>query len=305
MEESRYLNPIRPQPFDGGSGTHYNGLHEFVDYLPGTSMRFWYTSNSEGFKEHWHDATEIITCERGNYQATIENAQYQILPGDILIIPGGLVHTLSPQNDCRGFVHLIDFAPIKKIKSSIALQALLTQPTFISHIEDTNLSQSANILINQMELEYFSNNDLRELLVYSHLIQLLMNISQSQLLTTQQSIHINRNTQKEYEDTFKQVLNYLSMHYDEDITLDQIAKQYGFSKYHFSRLFNKYTSNNFCDYLAYQRISAAKSMLIHSSLPITEISDKSGFNSLSTFNRVFKDKTGYNPSTYRQLYAQA
>ena len=72
MEESRYLNPIRPQPIDGGSGTYYNGLHEFVDYLPGTSMRFWYTSDTEGFNEHWHDATEIITCERGNYEATIE-----------------------------------------------------------------------------------------------------------------------------------------------------------------------------------------------------------------------------------------
>ena len=53
MEESRYLNPIRPQPIDGGSGTHYNGLHEFVDYLPGTSIRFWYTSKNK-------------ICEEGN-----------------------------------------------------------------------------------------------------------------------------------------------------------------------------------------------------------------------------------------------
>ena len=305
MEESTYLNPIRPQPIDGGSGTHYNGLHEFVDYLPGTSIRFWYTSKNKIFNEHWHEAAEIITCERGYYIATIEDVQYKILPADILIIPGGLVHTLCPYDDCRGYVHLIDLAPIIKIKSSIAIQALLTHPTFISHEENHVLSQSANALIHQMELEYFSNNDLRELLVYAHLTHFLTNVGQHLLCPTSKTIHINRNTQKEYEDTFKQVLDYLSLHYAEDITLEHIAKQYGFSKYHFSRLFNKYTNNNFCDYLAYQRISAAKSMLIHTTLPITEISDKSGFNSLSTFNRVFKGKTGYSPSTYRQLYAQA
>ena len=32
MPESIYMNPIRPQPFDGGDGTHYDGIYELVDY---------------------------------------------------------------------------------------------------------------------------------------------------------------------------------------------------------------------------------------------------------------------------------
>ncbi len=89
MPESIYMNPIRPQPFDGGDGTHYDGIYELVDYLPGTSIRFWYTSNPDCYDEHWHDPMEIISCEQGYYISEINHVTYQIRPGDILLVPGG------------------------------------------------------------------------------------------------------------------------------------------------------------------------------------------------------------------------
>lgn len=304
MEESTYLNPLRPQPVDGGSGTIYDGLHELVDYLPGTSMRFWYTSNPVSFGEHWHDCMEIVSCECGYYLCTVENTTYTINPKDVLIIPEGIVHTLSPMEDCRGYVHLIDLSPLKELKSSVTIQPYLAHPIFISQSENVALNQTVNSLLVQMQNEYFGNNDLRELLVYSHLFLLLTHIIHSHFNPFNSSASVNNTTQKEYVDIFKQILDYLSLHYAEQVTLEQLAKKYGFSKYHFSRLFGKYTNYNFCDYLAYQRINAAKSMLVDSSLTISEIAEKSGFNSLSTFNRVFKGKTGFSPSKYRQLYSQ-
>lgn len=303
MKNSTTLNPMWLMSESVGSYEH--PLHKIIDYLPGTSMRFYYISSATFYKEHWHDATEIITCDQGAYLITIENKQYKLFAGDILIIPGGLVHTLTPYGTCKGKIHLIDLSPIKKIKSSIKIQNLLLQPTFISHTDNLELSQSSNALIHQMDIEYFSDNPLQELLTYSYITLLLTHVAQSDCFSMPIELPQNISSHKEYEETFNQILDYISLHYDEDLTLEVVAKQFGFSKYHFSRLFNKYINNNFSDYLACLRISAAKSMLSHSSLLISEIADKAGFNSLSSFNRVFKNKTGYSPSTYRLLYSES
>ncbi|MBE6022021.1 MAG: helix-turn-helix domain-containing protein [Cellulosilyticum sp.] len=304
MEESIYLNPIRPQPFDGGIGTSYDGLHEFVDYLPGTSIRFWYTSDSNCYTEHWHDSMEIISCERGYYLSDIEGVNFKVTPGDILMIPGGIIHTLSPMDDCHGYVHLIDLHFIKELKSSDSIHPILSHPIFISQKERHSLNLSVGSLLEQMRNEYFSDNNLRELLIYSHMLLLLAHVVQEHFTSARNSLRLHTTRQKEYIDKFNEVLKYLSLHYMEDLTLEQTAKHFGFSKYHFSRLFSKYTTYNFSDYLTYQRINTAQSLLMQSSLSITEIAEQSGFNSLSTFNRVFKEKIGCSPSKYRNLYTQ-
>ena len=98
------------------------------------------------------------------------------------------------------------------------------------------------------------------------------------------------------------VLDYLDSHYSENITLEEAASIACFSKFYFTRLFKQYTNQTFYDYLSARRIKAAEQMLIVPNLAITEISLKSGFASLSSFNRTFKRLKGCSPSEYRTLY---
>lgn len=98
-------------------------------------------------------------------------------------------------------------------------------------------------------------------------------------------------------------LDYIDSHYTEELTLDNIADFSGFSKYHFTRLFKQYTDSTFYDYLIYRRIKAAEELLANPELSITEIALQSGFSSISTFNRIFKQKKGCTPSEYRSLYS--
>ncbi len=302
MPESIYMNPIRPQPFDGGDGTHYDGIYELVDYLPGTSIRFWYTSNPDCYDEHWHDPMEIISCEQGYYILEINHITYQVRPGDILLIPGGTVHTLCPLDNCRGYVHLVDLQTISAMKSFAGISPLLSRPILISESENHTLNHTANTLLDQMHTAYFSNNEFRELTVYSYLLLLLTEIGRNYLSTAQSIMHLHSSKHQEYADKFNQILNDLANHYNEEISLEAVARKYGFSKFYFSRLFNQYTSYSFTDYIASQRILAAKAMLMDLGKSITEIAENVGFNSLSSFNRVFKEKTGCNPSRYRELY---
>ncbi len=71
----------------------------------------------------------------------------------------------------------------------------------------------------------------------------------------------------------------------EDLSLEGVASQAGFSKYHFSRLFKQYTDSTFYKYLNQKRIEFAKTLLQDPGVSVTEVAFKSGFSSLSAFLR--------------------
>ncbi len=86
-----------------------------------------------------------------------------------------------------------------------------------------------------------------------------------------------------------------------EITLKDFAEYLGYEMGYASRLCIKYTGYSFVKYKIYLRLQYAKHLISSTTTPIAEISLKSGFNSLSVFNRFFKKDTGYSPSEYRSL----
>ena len=90
-------------------------------------------------------------------------------------------------------------------------------------------------------------------------------------------------------------------HYSEDLTLDSISHQIGFSKYHFSRLFKAYTGEAFYRYLNGIRMSTAQTMLAKPDSSVTNIAYSVGYSSMSSFIRMFKDFYGCTPSEYRHM----
>lgn len=87
-----------------------------------------------------------------------------------------------------------------------------------------------------------------------------------------------------------------------DITLENLAKLVGYSTFHFSRIFKKYSNTTFINFLNRQKVKAAELLLLESGSSITDIAMKVGFSSLTTFNRVFKNINGCTPSDYKKLY---
>ena len=83
--------------------------------------------------------------------------------------------------------------------------------------------------------------------------------------------------------------------------MEMVDEHSGFSKLHFSRLFKKYTNTTFYDYLILKRIQAAEQLLADADLSITEVALRTGFSSISTFNRTFKRKKNCTPREYRSM----
>ena len=85
----------------------------------------------------------------------------------------------------------------------------------------------------------------------------------------------------------------------EEISLGEVARAVNVSAGYFSELFHKATGMTFTDYVARVRVEKVKHLLQNPRLQITTIAYDTGFQSLSQFNRVFKQVTGKAPREWR------
>ena len=102
-------------------------------------------------------------------------------------------------------------------------------------------------------------------------------------------------------DVMQKAVEYINRNIADNISIDDICAAVHMSKYHFCRKFKKTTGLTVMDYVLETRIVAAKHMLSNESAPVSEISGKCGFSSISYFCRVFKESTGMSPLQYRKV----
>jgi AraC-like DNA-binding protein len=89
---------------------------------------------------------------------------------------------------------------------------------------------------------------------------------------------------------------------DARLTIDVLAEQLDCNRYVLSQVLNERLQQNFYEYINSWRVEAAKAMLLHpdfSHYKIASVGYEAGFNSLSTFNDVFKKRTGLSPSRFK------
>ncbi|WP_247237805.1 AraC family transcriptional regulator [Telluribacter sp. SYSU D00476] len=101
----------------------------------------------------------------------------------------------------------------------------------------------------------------------------------------------------------EKVFSYMRDHYDKEITLEEVAKLAGMTKVSFSRFIKKRTGKTFIESLNEIRLGHASRLLIDTTHTIAEVAYKCGFNNLSYFNRIFKNKNGTTPKEFRDNYA--
>jgi len=100
-------------------------------------------------------------------------------------------------------------------------------------------------------------------------------------------------------------LQFITQNFIKQITLGEISKECGMSKYHFTRTFKSATGITFRKYHNKTRIEASKILLKKQKLNITEISYAVGFSDASYFSRVFRGLEGISPALYKKKIADS
>ena len=101
------------------------------------------------------------------------------------------------------------------------------------------------------------------------------------------------------------IVQFVEKNYNRKISLEDVGEQVGMSASSVSRFFKKRTRHNFWDYLNGFRIDRAAQMMIETEHTISEISYECGFNNISNFNRVFRERIGTTPSDYRNKFKES
>lgn len=96
-----------------------------------------------------------------------------------------------------------------------------------------------------------------------------------------------------------QVREYIDRHYARRLTVGRLARLAGLSPYHFIRAFRAHAGQTPHQYLRARRIERAKELLITTPMPVTEICDAVGFQSLGSFSSLFRKLTGETPAAFR------
>jgi YesN/AraC family two-component response regulator len=103
----------------------------------------------------------------------------------------------------------------------------------------------------------------------------------------------------------KAVIQYLSQHYAEDISLNDLAKMFYLDPYYLCHLFKRTTGDTIRQYVLVTRIHHAKTYLILTDWPISEIAKKVGFSNFSYFGLIFKRLEGMVPRAFRKKWSRS
>ena len=103
-----------------------------------------------------------------------------------------------------------------------------------------------------------------------------------------------------HKDILYDAINYMKQHLAERVTLEETARQVGFSPNYFSKVFKEEMGCTFSHYLSKLRIDRSKALLLVSKLSIREICDAVGYEEQSYFIKVFTRFTGVTPGKFRK-----
>ncbi len=235
-------------------------------------------------RKHCHTHFEIYYITKGNCCYFIENKVYHLMPGDIILIPAGVMHNTQYQNTVYSRMLIScseDFIPdIAKMRLDSLLH-LYRNPDIGKDISD---------IFARIEAEYSNRDEMSEefFRCCTFLLFFLL-LKNPNLCAPQDDRHY-----VEY------ALEYMQNNFTEDITLADISERYFVSPEHFSRVFKQKTGFNFSEYLNILRLQKAEQMLKQlNTASMTEIAAACGFNDSNYFSLKFKKNFGVSPKKFQ------
>lgn len=259
-------------------------------------------SRSGFTKLHSHSEIHFCYVVQGQVEFIVEQKRYVARKGEAVYIASRCIH-MSRAYERGSFYMCFNIKPellmsfIKSVDGRQYITRFLQNPEFSSFILQSNVDWQENILLLLKKIYrlYTEEKFGYELQVASCLIE----IWYMMLLGNQNTIL--KGCQEENIDQFriKKALQYIEEHYQEKITLGDMAKELNVSKEEICRIFKRNLKMTCMEYINNYRIMKSMDMLSYTKLMVGEIGSKVGFDNFSYFSECFKKKVGCTPSAYR------
>ena len=251
---------------------------------------------------HWQDSVEVIYIKKGSGIVRVDMETYHAKAWDVFLVLPGHIHGLSsmPKEsmEYENIIFEMDFLGINSID--------LCSRRYLKPISEGKIILPVYI---NSELEWYASLadclDRMDILCANKQIGyeigvkgLILSAFSILLLHSKESRAYEINVKSDQK--MKHVLSRIEEDYDKALTVEQMAKECGYSASHFMRWFKENTGFGFNGYLIEYRLNHAAEELRKSDATILEIASKTGFENLSNFNRLFKKRFNQTPSEFRR-----
>lgn len=246
---------------------------------------------------HKHnDFLELLYVRSGTGIYIVDEQRYNISEGDIIICNAGVLHDEDPSQ-------AQDLNTYSLALADIAVRGLppncLISPEYSPVFPAGERAQTFGELMGMIH-SLLATDPKGATETCNYLAAALIS---KLLLVIRQYCETEGNTVRSRTDIIAgQVKHYIDTHFDEQFTLQDISDAIRVSPYHLAHMFKETTGYSPMQYTVRRRLGEAQSLLITTSLSVTEIAVSVGFGNPCHFNTMFSKYIGMSPSRYRSSY---
>lgn len=252
---------------------------------------------------HEHDFYEISCVLEGKGTMMVGGRRYELVPGDVVIFNQHEVHGWQVRaQDLRLFVltfksqlifdkvSLFDYEYLKFFEESGS--------HFINKIDkEEPYAKKIYLVLEDIYNEWLHDEIGRRMMMKSYVLRILTMLTRHYKNTPKSAEYSNE--KNKHMERLASVLDYISNHYGEKITLEQAASKAYMSTTYFSGFFKRTMGETFSEYLIRLRVYKAYEMLKSRKMTAVDVAEACGFNNMSNFYRAYKKVMGTTPGNYK------
>jgi transcriptional regulator, AraC family len=227
---------------------------------------------------HYHRSLELIYVIEGSFKILINGNLFTSRFGDLFLIPPQYTHSIEKGNS---------------LSVTVIIPVLQLQPYFETLGADSLPIHMDDYLFNRNRIQ-----PLLQELITADQRNLMLRIGCSQTVLGRLYDHYGCISLNDRNNSlFIQIIRYLENNASQELSLKSVSDHFGYSSFHFSKLFHKNMNCSFRSYLNEIRLrKIAQALTIDSN--IVDLAYRNGFKSISTFYRQFHEIYGMSPSQY-------
>jgi AraC-like DNA-binding protein len=277
-----------------------NSEIEYIEYMKEVPMKCMVIS-IENSGAHWHYEYEIFFVMQGSVTVTIKSGKWKLEKGDMFLFNSKEIHSFSePSKD--NLCVVLQFSP-KIIADQYKPTFHFTLNTKGEISLPHHIVARMQEILSEMALLIYEKPAGYPFLIKSCLYRFIGNLFRYiRYETSDGTACITSDDDLIEFDNYKQ---YIKTHFKEDINMERICKALGMSKSKLYRLIKSTGADTYKSLTNFYRIEYAKTLLANMDNAISNVATESGFESDSSFYRVFKELTGVSPNHYRAAPTKA
>jgi AraC-like DNA-binding protein len=266
---------------------------------------------STGFKErsykmHWHSYGEVILVGQGDTNIyKVNQNTYSLVEGDFVLVWPMEMHSIVDADREKSLVIQFSNAFMNSLFDLQRIMHFYRNLHVICINSHRELVSMLTTIAYKMKEIFFSDTADKELRCCMLLMQFMLTLDEHR---EEFAPEIDAGGRAGYTDAVMRRMIMVTDYIKNNLTADDLSQSAmaeiaGISKDYFSRIFKNVTGMNYSKWLNMIRLEKATGLLTQNDLTLTEIAMMSGFQSIPSFNRVFRDEKGMAPGEYRSLFA--